>query len=179
MDLLAQDFNTITFQDVVDFCDQKIVEGTELDYKQVIPRDLAKHFAAMSNRYGGLIIIGVEEDPRTGMPSKYEGLVNDGKLIDRIHQFANNVRPLPSYHVRTTSEVNGKVFLLVRISEGGAPPYTPKNDPTVATATANPDRARPHHLNLRDRGGTQPHSDLRPAEMWRARRDWNSQPSDP
>ena len=44
MDLLAQDFGSITFQDVVDFCDQQIVENTELDYKQVVPRDLTKHF---------------------------------------------------------------------------------------------------------------------------------------
>jgi predicted HTH transcriptional regulator len=128
MDLLVQDFNTISFQDVVDFCDQKVVENTELDYKQIIPRDLTKHFSAMSNRYGGLVIVGVEEDPQTGTPNRYEGIVNDGKLIDRIHQFANNVRPLPTYHVRTTDEVNGKVFLLVRISEGGAPPYTSVND---------------------------------------------------
>src|SRR6266446_6437007 len=137
MDLLAQDFNTITFQDVVDFCDQKIVESTELDYKRVIPRELAKHVAAMSNQYGGLIIIGVEEDPKTGTPSKYEGITNDGKLIDRIHQVANNVRPLPSYTVRTTDEGKGKVFLLVRISEGGAPPYTTINDPTVYLRTGN------------------------------------------
>jgi hypothetical protein len=137
MDLLAQDFGTITFQDVVDFCKQKIVENTELDYKQVIPKDLAKHFAAMSNRYGGLIIVGVEEDPQTGLPVKYEGIVNDGKQIDRVHQFANNVRPLPTYHVRVTDEVNGKVFLLIRINEGGAPPYRAINDPTVYIRTGN------------------------------------------
>lgn len=137
LDLLAQDINTITFQDVVDFCNQQIVESTELDYKQIIPRDLTKHFAAMSNRFGGLIIVGVEEDQQTGLPSMYEGLVNDGKLTDRVHQFANNVRPLPSYHVRTTEEVGGKAFLLIRISEGDAPPYTPKNDPTVYLRTGN------------------------------------------
>jgi hypothetical protein len=57
MDLFAQDFESITFRDVVDFCDQRIVENTELDYKQELPRDLSKHFAAMSNRYGGLIIV--------------------------------------------------------------------------------------------------------------------------
>jgi hypothetical protein len=44
MGLLAQDFGTITFQDVVGFCDQKIVENVELDYMQVIPSGLAKHF---------------------------------------------------------------------------------------------------------------------------------------
>lgn len=137
MDLLAQEFGSITFQDVVDFCDQKIVENTELDYKQVIPNGLTKHFAAMSNRYGGLIIIGVEEDPPTGMPIRYEGIVNDGKQIDRVHQLANNVRPLPTYDVRTTNEVNGRVFLLIRINEGGAPPYTQVNDPTVYLRTGN------------------------------------------
>jgi hypothetical protein len=137
MDLLAQDFGTITFQDVVNFCDQQIVENTELDYKQVVPKDLTKHFAAMSNRYGGLIIVGVEEDSATGLPVKYDGMVNDGKQIDRVHQFANNVRPLPTYAVRMTDEVNGKVFLLIRINEGGAPPYTPMNDPTVYLRTGN------------------------------------------
>jgi Putative DNA-binding domain len=137
MDLLAQDFGTITFQDVVDFCDQKIVENAELDYKQVLPKDLTKHFAAMSNRYGGLIIVGVGEDSNTGKPSKYDGITDDGKQIDRVHQFANNVRPLPTYAVRTTDAVNGKVFLLVRINEGGAPPYRPMSDPTIYLRTGN------------------------------------------
>jgi hypothetical protein len=137
MDLLAQPFDAITFQNVVDFCDQEIVENTELDYKQVIPNGLAKHFAAMSNRYGGLIIVGVEEDSRTGKPSRYEGIADDGKQIDRVHQLANNVRPLPSYDVRATDEVSGKVFLLIRIHEGGAPPYTQVNDPTVYLRTGN------------------------------------------
>jgi hypothetical protein len=137
MNLLVQDFGTITFQDVVDFCTQKVVENTELDYKQVLPKELAKHFAAMSNRYGGLIIVGVEEDSQTGLPSKWDGIVNDGKQIDRVHQFANNVRPLPTYDVRVTDEVNGKVFLLVRINEGGAPPYRVFNDPIVYIRTGN------------------------------------------
>jgi hypothetical protein len=35
----------------------------------------------MSNRYGGLIIVGVGEDPQTGTPSAYERIVNDGKRL--------------------------------------------------------------------------------------------------
>ena len=137
MDILAQSIEAITYQDMVHFCDQKVVEGTELDYKKEIPRDLAKHVAAMSNQYGGLIIIGVAEDPQTGTPGTYEGVVNSGKLVERINQVANNVRPLPSYTARTTDEVNGKVFLLLRVNEGGAPPYTTVNDPTVYLRTGN------------------------------------------
>jgi len=137
LDLLAQPAESITYQDVQDFCHQKVGESTVLDYKKEIPRDLAKHIAAMSNRYGGLIIVGVEEDPQTGTPSVYEGLVNDGKLVERGNQFAYNVRPLPSCLVRTTNEVNGKVFLLVRVSEGGSPPYTTVSDPTIYLRTGN------------------------------------------
>lgn len=137
MDLLARDFESLTFQDLVDFCDQRIVENTELDYKQDLPKDLSKHFAAMSNRYGGLIIVGVAEDGATGLPVTHEGIVNDGKQIDRVHQFANSVRPLPTYHVRLTDEVGGKAFLLIRISEGGAPPYRANNDPTIYLRTGN------------------------------------------
>jgi predicted HTH transcriptional regulator len=122
---------------VVDFCAAQAPEGTVLDYKQQIPRDLAKHIAAMSNRYGGLIIVGIEEDPKTGTPLRYDGLANDGKLVERANQFAANVRPLPNCAVRTTNEVNGKVFLLVRIGEGGAPPYTTTSDPTVYFRTGN------------------------------------------
>ena len=82
MDLLAQDFGTIAFQDVVEFCGQKIVENAELDYKKVLPKDLTKHFAAMSNRYGGLIIVGVEEDPSQGLclQSRTRG-VSFGELL--------------------------------------------------------------------------------------------------
>ena len=107
MDLLAREFDAITFRDVVEFCDQKVVENAELDYKQVLPRDISKHFAAMSNRYGGLIIVGVTEDSN-GKPVTDEGIVDDGKQIDRVHQIANTVRPLPTYQVRTTDKVNGK-----------------------------------------------------------------------
>ena len=134
MDLLTQDFATITFQDVMELCDQHIVESTILEYKREITRDLAKHIAAMSNRLGGLIIVGVEEGPRTGTPSKYEGIQNDGKLIDRVHQHANNVRPLPTYNVRTTNEIAGKVFLLVKIDAVTSSTGSPQSITRVAQA---------------------------------------------
>jgi hypothetical protein len=47
----------------------------------------------MSNRYGGLIIVGVEEDPQTGKPSRYDGIADDGKQIDRVHQLARGTGP--------------------------------------------------------------------------------------
>src|SRR6476469_7751648 len=123
MSLHNKPFHKITFQDVVDLCDAETLESVTLDYKAVLPRDLSKHFATFSNTLGGLIIIGVEEDPKTGKPFKYEGISFESKLIDQIHQHASNVIPYPTFEVRPTDEVNGKVFILIRILEGDQPPY--------------------------------------------------------
>jgi hypothetical protein len=136
MNLLTKHIHDIKFSDVVEFCDQKILEGVQLDYKLKMPKDLAKHFATFSNTQGGLIIVGVGEDDK-GLPTTHEGMKNDGKLVDQVHQFAANVNPLPSYDVWITDEVGGNVFILVRIFEGAAAPYTTINDPTVWVRTGN------------------------------------------
>lgn len=75
--------------------------------------------------------------PATGTPLKWEGVANNGKLLERANQFAANVGPLPNYSVRLTDEVSGKVFLLVSILEGDAPPYLANTDPTVWLRTGN------------------------------------------
>lgn len=136
MNLLNKNIHDIKFSDVVDFCKEKILEGTQLDYKRNTPKDLAKHFATFSNTQGGLIIIGVGEDAK-GLPTTYDGVANDGKLVDQVHQFAANVTPLPTYDVCVTDESKGNVFVLVRINEGAATPYTTLNDPTVWIRNGN------------------------------------------
>jgi hypothetical protein len=137
LNVFSKPFDKITFDDVAEFCKQKHPESTTLDYKQAMPRDLAKHFATFSNTLGGVIIIGVEEDPKTGLPHKWDGVDNDAKLIERVNQFAANVIPLPTYSVRLTDEVDGKCFLLISILEGDVAPYLANGDPTVWLRTGN------------------------------------------
>lgn len=136
INLLARNIHDITYDDVVEFCKQKVLENIQLDYKLNIPKDLAKHFATFSNTLGALIIIGIGEDAQ-GFPTTYNGVPNDSKLVDRIHQFAANVTPLPTYDVCATNEQNGNVFILIRIDEGAATPYNTLNDPTVWIRTGN------------------------------------------
>lgn len=136
MNLLTKNIRDINFDDVVEFCKQQVLEGVQLDYKKLIPKDLAKHFASFSNTQGGLIIIGVGEDAK-GLPTTRDGVANDNKLVDRVHQFAANVTPLPTYDVCLTDEQKGNVFVLVRIYEGAAAPYTTTNDPTVWIRNGN------------------------------------------
>ena len=112
MDLLNKQINQFSFNDISNFCNQGIFEGYQLDYKQQLPlKGLAKHFASFSNTHGGVIIIGVEEDNKTGKPLAWNGIKNEGKLLDQIHQYASDVEPVPSYEVHVTDEIRGKVFI--------------------------------------------------------------------
>ncbi|AKM82542.1 TPA: hypothetical protein DD449_01620 [Candidatus Berkelbacteria bacterium] len=87
MKLLLKPINSFTFQDVSDFCSEGYLENVQLDYKKDFsPKGVAKHFASFSNTRGGLIIFGVEEDEKTGKPTKWDGLNNDCKFEDQIYQ---------------------------------------------------------------------------------------------
>src|SRR5665811_1385106 len=136
MNILYAPVGSLAFNDIVAFCQQKIIEGVTLEYKVDFPKDLAKQFVTFSNTQGGLVIIGVGED-QNGYPDSWDGVTNTGKLIDRVHQIAANVVPFPTYEVATTDEVKGKVFVLIRISEGSAPPYATTSDPTPWVRTGN------------------------------------------
>lgn len=50
MSILNINITSLTFDDVVAFCQNGYPEGTQLDYKIDMPKSgLAKHFAAFSN----------------------------------------------------------------------------------------------------------------------------------
>ncbi len=138
MDILNKSVSTFTFEEIVQFCQEGYLEGIQIDYKRELPRDgLSKFFAAFSNTRGGIIIIGVEENRTTGIPSAWNGIPTDAHNVERIHQWASNVEPIPSYEVYTTNEVNGHVFILVRIFEGPMTPYYVQNDPRIYVRTGS------------------------------------------
>lgn len=136
--VLNRAVSELTYEYIVSFCNEGHIEGIQLDYKYMLPAEgLAKHFAAFSNSRGGIIILGVEEDAKTGKPKTFEGLVLDNKVIEKIHQNAASVDPRPVYEVKETNEVSGKVFILVRIFEGDRCPYYKKNDSHLYVRTGN------------------------------------------
>ncbi|MFA5080782.1 MAG: ATP-binding protein [Candidatus Paceibacterota bacterium] len=138
MDILNKHINQFNFDDIEVFCQQGISEGVQIDYKMDFPaKSLSKHFAAFSNTRGGLIIIGVEEDKKTGIPILWTGVDKDAKRIEKIYQEAANVEPIPNYEVHITDEKNGKVFVLVRIQEGDNTPYYVQNDSNIWVRTGN------------------------------------------
>jgi len=137
INLLNKPIDDFSFDDIISFCKERHAEGLQIDYKKEFPdKGLAKHFASFSNTRGGLIIVGVEEDDK-GLPIKWEGVKNEGKLIDRVHQNASNIDPIPNYETCITDEKNGRVFLLIRIFEGDQTPYYVQNDSNIWVRTGN------------------------------------------
>ena len=101
MIVLNKDVEKITFEEVEDFCIEKRPEGVEIDYKKDLTSKqdgLTKHFASFANTRGGVIIIGIEENPTTYTPLKWEGIDENlvGKYKDKIHSWAKNVT---QYHI--------------------------------------------------------------------------------
>lgn len=153
MDILNKPINTFSFEDIEKFCQEGHGEGIQLDYKKDLSKKgLAKHFAAFSNARGGIIIIGVEEDKKTSAPITWVGVKNEGKLEERVHQFASSVEPFPQYEVSITNEKNSNVFILIRIFEGDRTPYYVQNDSTLWIRTGNItsliDKASPDETEL-------------------------------
>jgi hypothetical protein len=138
MDILTKPIQSFKFEDIVAFCKENVPEGWQIDYKEDFPRNgFKKHFAAFSNTRGGVIIIGVKEDVKSGVPIAWEGVEKNAEQIRKIHQAAGNVEPIPSYEVFETNEVNGKCFVLIRINEGDKTPYYVQNDFNVWVRTGN------------------------------------------
>lgn len=151
IDLLSTDLKQITFEDVVEFCGRKEKEGIQFDYKKELS-SIAKDFAAFSNTRGGVILIGVDEHKEFGYPIAWDGVDNDKGLLEKIDQWATTVQPIPRYITHMTNDVNGKVFILVKILEGDKTPYYVNNDSHLWVRTgiiSNPiEMAKPDYVEL-------------------------------
>jgi predicted HTH transcriptional regulator len=58
----------LNWQDVLAFLEQRLPEGSRLDYKGELPANIEKHLAAFANTQGGLLLIGVDQDAAAGAP---------------------------------------------------------------------------------------------------------------
>ena len=68
INLMTSDIESIEYKDIVEFCNQKIEEDIDLDYKSAFPNDLDRLLSAFANTQGGLVIIGIEEEGKTRKP---------------------------------------------------------------------------------------------------------------
>ena len=86
----------ISWDDVNTFCHQRLPEGAYLDYKEDFPTQLEKTISAMGNTFGGLILIGVEEDNEKKPVLPVKGILFQRGLSERVTNIiiANVVPPV-------------------------------------------------------------------------------------
>lgn len=130
----ARPIQSLRFEDVVRFCETQERENVVLDYKQEISskspaKQIAKLVAAFANTQGGIVIWGVKESDKDGIPCKDQvGMVlgsDPKKTISDVCR--TQVFPPPQVEVseflsNLSDPTRG--FLVARVLPGKLVPYT-------------------------------------------------------
>jgi hypothetical protein len=164
--LFTDDLTQVTLRDVEQFLNlqapatSRMIEGPRLDFKRDVPQDLGRDVAGLANRYGGLILIGVETDrTKRNVPASLAGtgLGNDprARLANMI---LASVHPRPDFEIQPIAVSDPqKSVAVIRVAEGTFPPYEFSQGATVGIPIRIEDTTRQATLQeieglLRNRG---------------------------
>lgn len=135
--LYYKKINEITFQDVQEFCNQNIKENEILEYKSDFPKNLDKVISSMANTYGGIIIIGIEDNDSFPQPP-FVGIDFVSGLAERITQIdISNIYPPVFPEIQVCPPENNKTFVVIRIPESNATPHYIKQKTNAYVRTGN------------------------------------------
>ncbi|MBM4466312.1 MAG: ATP-binding protein [Chloroflexi bacterium] len=147
--MYTKPIDEITFSDIEEFVLGNNRESIVLDYKGDWPSDLAQVIAAMANTQGGVILIGVTEDNKTGLPQDILG-VESARGADSLRQRVvstayKGVYPpvMPQVGVCSLDQDPDRAVVIVRVA------------PSVHTPHAVDSRRR---IYVRVDSQTEPHS---------------------
>lgn len=135
MNLFNDPIHEIKFEDVKKFCDAGTPESVKVDYKRELPKPekLAKVISSFANTWGGIIIIGVEEENRIPkLPIK--GIDNQGGYEEKITSIClSHINPPITPEIREIplDETNKKCVILIRIAESDETPHRVENDTEI------------------------------------------------
>src|SRR4030042_2977055 len=134
--LYTKPIDDITHQDILGFCDARIHENSSLDYKQELGRSVIKTIAAMANTWGGLVLIGVEDDdgapklPAKGVPYTVGIKETISNLI-----FSNISPPLfPEVKVCVSPD-SKSAFVVIRVPQSNIAPHAISGNTQVYVRT--------------------------------------------
>lgn len=145
MSIFTKPINEITYEDVISFCQQEIGEGINLDYKKDFPPSgLEKTISAFANSFGGIILIGIEDQDSKPNPP-FDGIDYKDKLEERIWNIiVDNIYPPLFPEIRICPPKNGKTFVIIRIPQSNETPHAIYNNTNVYIRTGN--RNKPEEL---------------------------------
>ena len=127
------DLNEISQTDLATL--REVSEGWYVEYKSEVtnPRSLAKSLSSFANRYGGWLILGVQEDPKDHTAASFPGVPNSDltSILQQLRDAAKDLlQPtVPFFHHILTGPLadislpSGRTIIVVRIPEGASTPY--------------------------------------------------------
>ncbi|MCY3923555.1 MAG: ATP-binding protein [Chloroflexi bacterium] len=127
---------------------RQVAEGWYVEYKSEAPgpREIAKSLSSFANRYGGWLVIGVQEDPVDNTAHGFPGIPDSNvtSAVQRIRDAAKDLlQPtVPFFHTALSGPLpeidlpQGRSLVVVRVPEGDLPPYV-HNDGRVYVRTGD------------------------------------------
>lgn len=137
--LYTKSIQEITWDDVVEFCNQEIPENPTLDYKKDFPNNLQKSIASFANTLGGLILIGVDEDTQSKPNLPINGIDNERGLAERVTNIIlTNLTPpvFPEIKICENSD-KSRVIVIIRIPQSNQSPHAINKNTQVYIRTNN------------------------------------------
>jgi hypothetical protein len=139
VDIYHKAINAISWSDLEVFCEQGTPESHLLDYKQDFPERLQNTIAAMANTWGGVIIVGIEEDDQTKPKLPLKGVPFERGLPDRVTNIdLGNITPpvLPEIGVALSPDET-RAIIIVRVHQSHQTPHAVRQNTRVYFRTGN------------------------------------------
>jgi len=134
--LYTKKIKEITHKDITDFCNEQIRENISLDYKVAIDTSISKTIAAMANTWGGLIVIGAEDDDsKPSLPLR--GVEFKEHLREQINNIIlGNITPpvFPEIQV-CPSEDNKTALIVIKVPQSNTTPHAIRGSTRVYIRT--------------------------------------------
>jgi predicted HTH transcriptional regulator len=142
MNLFTSRLDQIPFNIIEEFLglnlpvDQRIPEGSRIDYNIVITQDLGDDVASFANVDGGLIFIGIRSDKALqNVPVEWPGLPHRADYGTQItSRILSTVNPKPDVDIGWATTPTGNFIYVVRVRAGTYPPYEYQQTARVAIA---------------------------------------------
>ena len=149
MSIFTKNISEITFSDVSVFCDRKITEGTQVEYKGHIPDNekIAKIVSSFANTYGGVLIIGVDAPDRIPV-TPVLGTSYDSGLEEKITSICLDIiNPpiIPQVAVCRRDDDRKKCAIIIRVAESDQTPHRVDDEKGIyirANSQSRPVRAK-------------------------------------
>jgi hypothetical protein len=123
--IYTKSIEEISWDDIDAFCQERVGEGAYLDYKEDFPNQLEKTISAMANTFGGIILIGIEEDDNKRPLLPIKGIPFQRGLSERVTSIIlTNITPpvFPEIQV-CRRETDDKAIVVIRIPQSHQTPH--------------------------------------------------------